>query len=151
MLDEPDVLFEKSGQFEELIETEFDHCIEKRIVVSSPNEFYLSSEDFFSKCTGFHGPVNINSLKTNAQEELLNGLEVKNISQMVGNFDMFADQAIKWISEGQKIVIVAPTKAQIRRIHELMSEWGFEIDVDLGRLSQGFHCKSSNLVFISEH
>ena len=32
-----------------------------------------------------------------------------------------------------------------------MNEWGLEVDVDLGRLSQGFHFKSANLVFIAEH
>ena len=42
-------------------------------------------------------------------------------------------------------------KGQIHRIHELMNEWGLEVDVDLGRLSQGFHFKSADLVFIAEH
>jgi len=150
-LDEPDILFEKSKQFGELIETEFENCIEKGSIVPAPHEFYLSSDEFFSKCNDFHGPVKISSLKVTEYEEFGNGIEIKQISPMAGNLDMFADQAIKWLSEDQKIVIVAPTKGQIRRIHELMNEWDLEVDVDLGRLSQGFHFKSANLVFVSEH
>ena len=150
-LDEPDILFEKSRQFEDLIESEFSRCLEKVKIVSPPHEFYLTSEEFFSKCTGFHGPVKISSLKVSEQEESLNGVGIKQISSMVGNFNKFADQAIKWQSEDQKIVVVASTNGQIRRIHELMNEWGLEVDVDLGRLSQGFHFKPANLIFISEN
>ena len=70
---------------------------------------------------------------------------------MVGNLNLFSDQILRWQEEEQKIVIVAPTKGQISRIHELMNEWGFDVDVDLGRLSEGFHFKSANLIFIPEH
>ena len=151
IFDEMDTLLDKSEQFGELIKTEFQNCINNGRIVSSPYEFYLSSDEFFSRCNDFHGPVKINSLKLTQQEGLFSGVEVKQISPMKGNLNMFADQLIKLISEGQKIVIVVSTKEQIRRIQELMSEWGLEVDVDLGRLSQSFHFKSSNLVFISDH
>ena len=48
VFDELDALLEKSKQFGELIETEFDHSIKNGRIVSSPQEFYLSSEEFFS-------------------------------------------------------------------------------------------------------
>ena len=52
---------------------------------------------------------------------------------------------------GNRVVVVAPTKGQVRRIHELLHEWGLEIDVDLGRISEGFQLKSFNQIFIAEH
>lgn len=149
VLDEPDTLVEKGQQFENLIQTEFNNCIENGKITASPKEFYLTSEEFFSKCDDFHGPVKLSSLKVTENEDP--DLEIIQIPQMAGNLDMFTDQAMRWKSEEQKIVIVAPAKGQIRRIHELMTEWGLEVDVDLGRLSQGFHFKSANLVFIAEH
>ena len=136
-------------QFEKLIQSEFNNCIENGRITSSPKEFYLTSEEFFSECENLHGPLKLSSLKITDSEE--HNLEIKQIPQMAGSLDIFTDQAIRWKSEGQKIVIVAPAKGQICRIHELMNEWGLEVDVDLGRLSQGFHFKSANLVFIAEH
>ena len=149
VMDEPDTLVEKGQQFEKLIQSQFDNCIENGRITSSPKEFYLTSEEFFSECEDLHGPLKLSSLKITDSEE--HNLEIKQIPQMAGSLDIFTDQAIRWKSEGQKIVIVAPAKGQIRRIHELMNEWGLEVDVDLGRLSQGFHFKSANLVFIAEH
>ena len=148
-MDEPDTLVEKGQQFEKLIQSEFNNCIENGRITSSPKEFYLNSEEFFSECEDLHGPLKLSSLKIMDSEE--HNLEIKHIPQMAGSLDIFTDQAIRWKSEEQKIVIVAPTRGQIRRIHELMTEWGLEVDVDLGRLSQGFHFKSANLVFIAEH
>jgi len=149
VLDEPDTLVKKVQQFEKLIQSEFNNSIENGRITSSPNEFYLTPEEFFSKCEGLHGPLKLSSLKITNSEE--HNLEIKQIPPMTGSIDIFIDQAIQWISEGKKIVIVAPSRGQIRRIHELMNEWGLEVDVDLGRLSQGFHFQSTNLVFIAEH
>jgi len=149
VMDEPDTLVEKGQQFEKLIQSEFNNCIENGRITSSPKEFYLTSTEFFSECEDLHGPLKLSSLKITDSEE--HNLEIKQIPQMAGSLDMFSDQAIRWKSEEQKIVIVAPAKGQIHRIHELMNEWGLEVDVDLGRLSQGFHFKSTNLVFIAEH
>ena len=149
VMDEPDTLIEKVQQFEKLIQSEFNNCIENGRITSSPKEFYLTSEEFFSECEDLHGPLKLSSLKITDSEE--DNLEIKQMPQMAGSLDIFTDQTIRWKSEGQKIVIVAPAKGQIHRIHELMNEWGLEVDVDLGRLSQGFHFKSANLVFIAEH
>ena len=151
VFDELDTLIEKSEQFGELVEMEFSHSIENGRIASLPHEFYLTSKEFFSRCTKFHGPIKISALKVTEQEEIFSGVEIKQIPPMTGNLDRFVDQVTKWISEDQKIVIVASTKGQIRRIQELISEWCLDVDVDLGRLRQGFHFKSSNLVFISEH
>jgi transcription-repair coupling factor (superfamily II helicase) len=148
-LDEPDLLNEKSRQFEDLIKSEFKDCIENGRVASAPEELYLSTAELEDKCQRLHGPVILNSLKVT--EGQLDNVDIKRIPQMVGNLNLFADQILRWQKEDQKIVIVAPTKGQISRIHELMNEWGLDADVDLGRLSEGFHFKSANLIFIAEH
>ncbi|MEK9629013.1 MAG: transcription-repair coupling factor [Nitrospinota bacterium] len=150
-LDEPDSLLEKSQEYEQLIKSEFNHCLDNGRLAAAPDEFYLTSEEFFSRFKGFHGPIKLSSLKTTADDEISNYIEVKQIPQMAGNLDAFSDQVMKWKNDDQNIVIVAPTKGQIRRIHELMNEMDLEVDVDLGRLNQGFHFKSTNQVFIAEH
>ncbi|MBT5471208.1 MAG: transcription-repair coupling factor [Nitrospina sp.] len=150
-LDEPDLVMEKSNQFENLVNTEFESCIEKGRVAAAPKELYLSSDELLDKCRSLHGPVLLNSLKIAEADGFLDGLDIKQIPQLAGNFDLFTEQVLRWSKEEQKIVIVAPTKGQIRRIHELMNEWELEVDVDIGRLSDGFHFKSANLVFIAEH
>ena len=108
VMDEPDTLIEKVQEFEKLIQTEFNNCIENGRITSSPKEFYLTSEEFFAKCEDFHGPLKLSSLKITDSEE--DNLEIKQLPQMAGSLDIFTDQMIRWKSEGQKIVIVAPAK-----------------------------------------
>ena len=78
-------------------------------------------------------------------------MEVKHIPPLVGKLEEFSEQVLKWQEEENKIVIVVPTKPQVRRIHELIHEWNLEVDVDLGRISEGFQLKSFNHIFIAEH
>jgi transcription-repair coupling factor (superfamily II helicase) len=148
-LDKSDLLKEKSRQFECLIKSEFNSCIESGRVASAPEELYLSFAELEAKCQSFYGPVILNSLKLT--EGHSNNVNIKRLPQMLGNLNLFSDQILRWQGEEQKIVIVAPTKGQISRIHELMNEWGLDADVDLGRLSEGFHFTSANLIFIAEH
>jgi transcription-repair coupling factor (superfamily II helicase) len=149
VLDEPDLLKEKSRQFEGLVEAEFNRCINNGRVVSGPEELYLSFAELEEKFQSLHGPLILNSLKVT--EAHSNNVNIKRLPQMVGNLNLFSDQILRWQGEEQKIVIVASTNGQISRIHELMNEWGLDADVDLGRLSEGFHFKSANLIFIAEH
>ncbi|MBC8284942.1 MAG: transcription-repair coupling factor [Nitrospinae bacterium] len=150
-LDEPDLLNEKSRQFEDLIQSEYNNCIDKGLVSSAPEELFLSTEELEVKFKAFHGPVILNSLKVTGEDAFTNTVEIRQIPQMVGNLDLFSEQILRWQNGEQKVVIVAPTKGQVRRIHELMNEMELEVDVDIGRLSEGFHFKSSNLVFVAEH
>ena len=151
VLDEADLLEETSHQFEDLIHREYSNCLDKDIVVAKPKELYLSCEELDQKLMAFRGPVVINSLKLTAENNFKCNLRVKQTPQMVGNPDLFSDQIARWKKERQKVVIVTPTKGQVERIHELMNELDFEVDVDCGKLSEGFQFNSENLVFISDH
>ncbi|MZH03068.1 MAG: transcription-repair coupling factor [Nitrospinae bacterium] len=151
LIDE-DQLQDKSEQFQNLIETEYSRVMENGDIVAAPEELYLSLDEFKNKVSGFNGCITLNTLKTSVEEsDRTLGLEVKHIPSLVGKFEAFSEQVLKWQEEENRVVIVAPAKGQVRRIHELLHEWGLEIDVDLGRISEGFQLISINQVFIAEH
>lgn len=151
VLDEPDLLTEKCRQFEDFVCSEYNNCLSRGLIASSPKELYLSTDELEEKFTAFQGPVIFNSLKVSEEDYFVKNVETRQIPQMAGNMDLFSDQIAKWKNDGQKVVIVVPTKGQIRRIHQVLNELGLEVDVDLGRLSGGFHFITANLVFVAEH
>jgi len=152
VLVDADRLQEKSEQFRNLIDTEYDTVMGNGDVAAAPDELFLRMEEFKNYVTGFNGCIALNTLKTSDErEERALGLEIKPIPPFVGKFEAFSEQVHKWQADERKVVVVAPTKGQVRRIHELLHEWGLEIDVDLGRISEGFQLKSFNQVFIAEH
>jgi transcription-repair coupling factor (superfamily II helicase) len=151
LIDE-DQLQDKSEQFKNLIETEHAKVIENGDIAVPPKELYLMMDEFKKNVSEFKGCIALNTLKVSDDESDCSiGLEVKHIPPLVGKFEVFSAQILKWQEEENKVVVVAPTKGQVRRIHELLHEWGLEIDVDLGRISEGFQLKSFNQVFIAEH
>ncbi len=147
-----DRLQEKSDQFRNLIKAQYDAVIDNGEIAAAPGDLFLSMDEFNSYSGKFKGCVVMNTLKT-ADEEMGQtiSLQVKHIPSLVGNFDAFSEQVLKWQEEENKVVVVAPTKGQVRRIHELLHEWGLEIDVDLGRISEGFQLKNFKQIFIAEH
>ena len=147
LLDEPDLLKKNSLEFEDLIRSEYNNCLDKGFIAPEVEKLYCLYAGLEKKFMDFHGPVILNSLKMTEK----NNLMIKQIPQMVGNLDLFSDQIARWKKDEQKIVIVAPTKTHIDRIYELMHELDFEVDVDFGKLSEGFHFKSANLVFVADH
>jgi transcription-repair coupling factor (superfamily II helicase) len=151
LIDE-DQLHDKSEQFQNIIKTEYDKVLGNGGIAVTPEELYLGADEVKKNISKFKGCIALNTLK-NSDEESERAIrwEVKHIPPLVGKFQDFSAQVLKWQEEENKVVIVAPTKAQVRRIHELIHEWGLEIDVDLGRISEGFQLKSSNHIFIAEH
>lgn len=152
VLTDEDQLQHKSEQFQNLIETEYDAVLGNGDVAAAPEELYLMMDEFKKNVSGFKGCIALNTLKVSDEESSRTiGLEVKHIPPLVGKFEDFSAQVLRWQEEENRVVVVAPTKGQVRRIHELLHEWGLEIDVDLGRISEGFQLKSFNQIFISEH
>ncbi len=152
VLEEKDQIQDKFDQFQNLIDTEYRTAIDNGYIAASPSELFLEKNEFESYVSKFKSCLAMNTLKTSVYEEGQSlGLEVMPIPSLAGKFDFFSEQVTKWQGEGCQVVIVAPTKGQVRRIHELLHEWGLEIDVDLGRVSEGFQLKSSNQIFIAEH
>ena len=152
VLEERDQLRAKSEQFQNLIDTEYHSVMENGDVAASSEELYLAMDEFNNYVSKFKGCVALNTLKTSEEEaDRTLGLEVKPIPSLAGKFDTFSEQVLKWQEDENRVVVVAPTKGQVRRIHELLHDWGLEIDVDLGRISEGFQLITSNQVFIAEH
>ncbi|MAX16658.1 MAG: transcription-repair coupling factor [Nitrospina sp.] len=151
LMDE-DQLQDNSEQFQSIIKTEYNKILSNGGIAAAPEELYLIMDEARKNIAELKGCISINTLKTADEEsDRAIGLEVKHIPPLIGKFKNFTEQVIKWQEEGNRIVVVVPTKAQIRRIHELVHEWGLEIDIDLGRISEGFQLKSSNHIFIAEH
>ena len=147
-----DQLQDKSEKFQNLIETEYDTVLGNGNIAAAPEELYLMIDEFKKNMSEFKGYIVLNTLKVSDEESGRTiGLEMKHIPPLVGKFEDFSAQVLRWQEEGNRVVVVAPTKVQVRRIHELLHEWGLEIDVDLGRISEGFQLKSFNQVFIAEH
>ena len=152
VLADEDRLREKSDQFQNLINEQYETVIDNGEIAAAPKDLYLSMDEFNSYSGKFKGCVVMNTLKTSDEElDQSISLEVKHIPSLVGNIDAFSEQVLKWQEEENKVLVVAPTKGQVRRIHELLHEWGLEIDVDLGRISEGFQLKNFKQVFIAEH
>ena len=152
VLDEGDQLQNKSEQFQQLIDTEYHSALEKGEVVAPPSALFLEMQEFKKRLSSFNGNLSLNALKMTGYElGRCQNLDVKPVPALAGKFDDFSHQVLKWQEQDNKVVIVAPTKGQVRRIHELLHEWGLEVDVDLGRISEGFNLKSSNEVFVAEH
>ena len=152
VLTDEDQLQDKSEQFQNLIETEYDTVLGNGDIAAAPEELYLMMDEFKKNVSEFKGCIALNTLKVSDEESGRTiGLEVKHIPPLVGKFEDFSAQVLRWQEEKNRVVVVAPTKGQVRRIHELLHEWGLEIDVDLGRISEGFQLKSFNQVFIAEH
>ncbi len=152
VLEEEDRLQGKSEQFHDLVEMGYHAAMENGDIAASPEELYLKMDVFKNHVTEFNGCIILNSLKTSddgADRTL--GLEMKPVPSLAGRFEAFSEQVLKWREDENKIVVVAPTKRQVRRIHELLHDWGLETDVDLGRISEGFQLKSFNQIFIAEH
>jgi transcription-repair coupling factor (superfamily II helicase) len=145
-------LQDKSEQFQNLIETEYDTVLENGNIAAAPEELYLMMDEFKQNVSEFKGCITLNTLKVSDEESGRSiGLEVKHIPTLVGKFEDFSTQVLRWQEEEIRVVVVAPTKGQVRRIHELLHEWGLEIDVDLGGISEGFQLKSFKQIFIAEH
>lgn len=152
VLTDEDQLQDKYEQFQSLIQTEYATVMENGDIAAAPEELYLTMDEFKEKVSGFKGCIALNTLKISDEEtDRALKIEVKHLPPLVGKFEAFSDQVLNWQKEGNRIVIVVPTKGQVRRIHELLHEWGLEIDVDLGRISEGFQLKSPNQIFIAEH
>ena len=152
VLTDEDQLQDKSEQFQNLIETEYDTVLGNGDIAAAPEELYLMMDEFKNNVSEFKRCITLNTLKVSDEESGRTiGLEVKHIPPLVGKFEDFSAQVLRWQEEGNRVVVVAPTKGQVRRIHELLHEWGLEIDVDLGRISEGFQLKAFNQIFIAEH
>ncbi len=150
VIDEEDLIRSKAEQYHGLIRTEFESVRERGEVAPLPENFYLDAEEF---CGGLskRSHVSLGTLKLSVESGDTAHFDVKPIPMLQGRFEEFAEQALRWEEEGLETIVLAPTKGHVRRVNELLGEYGLTHAVDLGYISSGFIFPELKKVFIAEH
>jgi transcription-repair coupling factor (superfamily II helicase) len=150
IVDEVDVVLAKCDQYQELIQTEYENALENGDIAAPPEDFYLTVEEIKSRLASARS-LSMNSLKLSDDESPdVVHFNIRPIPLLRGKFDSLAEHTLKWNEEGIEAVIVAPTKGQVRRVHQLLDEYGLEMGVDKGVISSGFQLPSLGKLFVAE-
>ena len=149
-VDEVDVVLAKCDQYEQLIQTEYENALDNGEIAAPPQDFYLTVEDVKSRLSSARS-LSMNSLKlSDGGSPNVAQFDIHPIPLLRGKFDSLAEYALKWEEEGMEAVIVAPTKGQVRRVHQLLDEYGLEMGVDKGLISSGFQVRGMGKLFVAE-
>jgi len=151
VLDEEDDVRSKIKKYHKLICKEYNSAIDRGEIVAPSSSFYLDSDEINNKLAE-KKTISINSLniEQNGETNTIRFI-IKPNPFLQGEFKVFVDSVIEWEKEGRRTIVVAATKGQVKRIHELLSEYELKIDVDRGYISNGFYCPDLNLTFVAEH
>jgi transcription-repair coupling factor (superfamily II helicase) len=150
VVDEVDVVLDKCDQYQQLIQTEYENAQDNGDIAAPPDDFYLTVLEVKSRLASV-GSLAMNSLKlSDGESPDVAHFTIHPIPQLRGKFDSLAEQALKWNEEGMGVVIVAPTKGQVRRVHQLLDEYGLEMAVDKGLISSGFQIPGLGKLFVAE-
>jgi len=149
LVDEEEITFEQVEKHHALVESEFEEASARHQLAARPDVFYLPPSGFHERLQRW-ATVGLSSLKL-SEGDGVERFDVKAIPPLVGRFESFAEQAMAWEAAGRQVVIAAPTKGQVRRVQQLVDEYGLKAGVDRGALSAGFELASGGLVFIAEH
>ena len=151
VLDEEDDINCEVDKLCKTVVRQYDSARNRGEVVVSPDKLYLSLDELKTRLVE-KKIISINSLNI---ESSANGknirFDIKRNPALLGKFEVLAEKIKEWQSEGHRVVVVAPTKGQIKRIHELAGAHSLTIDVDKGYLSNGFRSPDLNLSFVAEH
>ena len=149
-VDEVDVVLAKCDQYQQLIQDEYENALDNGDIAAPPQDFYLTVEDVKSRLSSAKS-LSMNSLKLSDSESPdVAHFDIRPIPLLRGKFDSLAEVALKWQEEGMEAVIVAPTKGQVRRVHQLLDEYGLEMGVDKGLISSGFQIHGLGKLFVAE-
>jgi len=150
VVDDEDLVFYKCEQYEKLIHTEYESALENGDIAAPPEDFYLSTEDIKSRLASI-GKLSLNSIKLSDEDSPgVVHFDVQPIPSLRGKFDTLAEHAVEWQEEGMETILVAPTKGHVRRVHQLLDEYGIELAVDKGVISSGFQIRDLKKVFVAE-
>ncbi len=150
VFDEEEDVRSKIDHYHEIIHTEFNSACERGDVVAPPDWFYLEPEEINSRLADIK-TITINTLNIESDDVPTVRFNIKTNPVLQGKFEVFAEKGMEWEKENRRVVVVAPTKGQVKRVHELLGEYDLNADVDRGYVSNGFHCPDLNLTFVAEH
>ena len=149
--DEPELINGKCNHFHELVSEEYSRCLERGDIAVSPDDIYVGSDAIVRKMK-FDPHLLLNTLKlAEAGEEQTVQVEVQSIPAFQNKVDHFMATAAKWLEQGIKVVVAAPTKGHVRRLNELLVEQEMSLVVEQGQISSGFMLPAQNKVFVAEH
>ena len=150
VVDDEDQVFSKCEQYQELIQTEYENALDNGDLAASPESFYLSEGELRSQMDSL-GKLSMNALKLSDPETPnVVHFDVQPIPLLRGKFDSLAEHVLKWEEEGMQVTLVAPTKGHVRRVHQLLDQYGLELDVDKGVISSGFQIRDLKKLFVAE-
>lgn len=118
---------------------------------ASPEELYLSKDEFISKT------LRLNTIETNKQAYFKIDFEIKINSKAQPsfnkNFDLLSQQLIKNKSEGIENIIVANNTKQIERLYSIFEDIEKELHVETMLLSihEGFSDLDQKLAIYTDH
>ncbi len=151
VVQEPDMVKEKCGQFCGLIEEEYDRSISRSDMVAAPEQLFLNTDSLFENIRKTPA-LNLSALKLHDDEQnTVVAFEIKSIPALYNHFDAFADSARQWQEHEQKVTVAAPTKGHVSRINELVLDKHLSVGVESGLIHQGFHWPELGVVFVAEH
>ena len=151
ILDEEDDIKGEVDKFSKVVDREYASARDRREVVVTPDKLYMSLSELMTRLAE-KKIISINSLNIESSLNSRNiRFDIKQNPPLLGKFGVLAEIIKEWQSAGQRVVVVAPTKGQVKRIHELAGEYGLTIDVDSGYLSSGFSAPDLDLSFVAEH
>ena len=151
VLDEEDDIKGEIDKFSKVVDREYASARDRREVVVTPDKLYMSLSELMTRLAE-KKIISINSLNIESRLSSTNiRFDIKQNPPLLGKFGVLAEIIKEWQSAGHRVVVVAPTKGQVKRIHELAGEYGLTIDVDSGYLSSGFSAPDLDLLFVAEH
>jgi transcription-repair coupling factor (superfamily II helicase) len=151
VVDEKDLVQEKCRNYYETVQSEYDRALSRQDASPSPESFYIHPDEMRRRIEN-HKHVYLNSLKmSDADAGDVIHFDVKSSPVLHGKFEVFAEHVMKWQEEGLRVIVTAPTKGQVKRVHELLNSFNLEVDVDLGQISSGFMFPALKKVFVAEH
>lgn len=150
VIDEKDLVQEKCEQYHETILSEHERAIERQDVAPPSESFYLDPTRFFKQLDS-RKHVFLNTLKISEIGLNVIQYDIRPCPALHGKFDTFAEHVLQWQEGGWQVVVVAPTKGQVKRVHELLGSYNMDVDVDMGQISSGFQFPDMKKVFVAEH
>ena len=151
VLDEEGDVIAEVDKFCKIVVQEHNAACDRGDVVASPDKLYMDLNEI-KRRLGEKKIMAINSLNVEPRDNINSmRFDIKRNPAFLGNFEVLAKKIKERENEGHKVVVVAPTEGQVKRVHELSGEYDLTIDVDRGYLSNGFSCSDLGLTFVSEH
>ncbi|NIQ03927.1 MAG: transcription-repair coupling factor, partial [Nitrospinaceae bacterium] len=149
ILDDTEKLNEKCAHFDGLVLEEYDRCRHRGDLAVEPHQLYMDGDTFFEKVSA-RPHVSLSVLKLSGEEKA-HPLQMKQVPQFQGKFDVFARHAREWVQNQLDVTIAAPTKGHVKRMNELLVDHELNLPVETGSISQGFEYPGLKKVFVAEH